>query len=570
MRTREPASAAAPVLLVGLGKIGYSILLMLRDLGIPAVVITRGVPSDWQARAEKFAARLIRSDGRSDNVLLEAGIESARALIIATNDDLVNLEILLDAQRLAPHVPAVVRMLDPGLAERIKRDFPVRAALNAADISAPAFVAAALGADLLRAFEVEGMSLHVSSKKHAGDPRPVREIAQREGKLVVAVRNSDCDYQVLPPEDAFIQSGSEVVFVDIHKSERRRHQGSRRSSLRSEPWIRPRITPLDFFWGAIKHGAGPLRWLFGGLVGVVALSSWIFHSTMGLAWIDALYFTITTITTVGFGDIHFSNAPAWVKLYGCGLMLTGVSMLVLLYGLFTDYLVRMRVEEAVGPKRTTLEGHVIVAGTGDLGAQIAARLHAMGTPLLAIEREADSPSAQMLPSDVPVLHGDATLRSTLERAGVGQARAVVAVTDDDMTNLRIAQRTEESNRKARTVVRLFQSLLAAKMGTSLLGADIPLNPSEAAAASYIASALMPDVLHAFTLGPHLLVVRRVSAEDVGVLEPMPASDIRERYRAIALLRAEPGGERLLPLAEDQMIEPSDTLVWMDEYRSGSA
>jgi Trk K+ transport system NAD-binding subunit len=560
-------AAVRPVLLVGLGKIGFSILKLLNRLDIPVVAVTRGIPPDWLKEAERLAHRLIRGDGRSYDILCDAGIDTARAIIIATNDDLVNLEVLLDAQRHAPQTPVVVRMLDTGLAARTCRDFNVQAALNAAEISTPAFVAAALGEDLLRAFEIEGKSLHVVSRTAKADVSvEALETADGERKPICAVRRLGEEFVVLPSPSTAVSAGDEVVSVEIRGRHRKRYSGGRKPV---EPWILPRISPWSFAVGAVKHGAGPLRWLLAGLAIMITLSAYVFHRAMDLAWIDAFYFTVTIITTVGFGDINLSGAPTWVKLYGCALMLTGVSMLVFLYGLFTDYLVRMRVEEAFGPKRTALREHIIVAGTGDLGARIARRLHSLGVPTLAVEREADSSSAQSLPADLPVLHGDATLRSTMERAGAVHARAVLAVTDDDMTNLRIAQQTEDVNREGRTVVRLFQSLLAAKLGASL-GADVPLNPSEAAAATFVACSLRRDVLHGFTVGESLLVIRKISARELEVDRPRTAADLYAVNREIVLLRSRGDGEPFTELSEADLIEPDDRLIVLEEYREYSA
>lgn len=60
------------------------------------------------------------------------------------------------------------------------------------------------------------------------------------------------------------------------------------------------------------------------LAGIYAAAIVIFKFAMGLTWIDATYFTTTIVTTVGFGDINLHQAPAWLKLFGVGLMFAGV------------------------------------------------------------------------------------------------------------------------------------------------------------------------------------------------------------------------------------------------------
>jgi Trk K+ transport system NAD-binding subunit len=246
-------------------------------------------------------------------------------------------------------------------------------------------------------------------------------------------------------------------------------------------------------------------------------------------------------------------------------MVTGVSMVVFVYGLFTDFLVRMRVEEAFGQKRSALSNHVIVAGGGELGARVATQLHGLGVPVIVVERDPGSAATQSLTEDIPVLAGDATFEATLDRAGVASARAVVAVTDDDMTNLRIAQETEEVNLSARTVVRLFRSRLASKMGESLLGMDVPLNPSEAAAATFVACALEPDVLHGFTLDGKLLLLKKVQARERGITVPSIYSEIEDARGSIILHQSGADGAYRSPDAGSE-VAPDDWLIVLEEHR----
>jgi Trk K+ transport system NAD-binding subunit len=151
------------IILCGLGKIGYSVLELLHELDEPVVVVTRDIPAEWRSRVESLAARVIIGDARLEEVLLESGIRKARSIVICTNDDLANLEIALDSKRLAPDAGVVLRLYDLELADRVRRDLDVRAVLNAADLAAPAFVAAALGDEVLRSFDIHDTFVSIIS-----------------------------------------------------------------------------------------------------------------------------------------------------------------------------------------------------------------------------------------------------------------------------------------------------------------------------------------------------------------------------------------------------------------------
>src|SRR5947207_8537429 len=87
-----------PVLLCGLGKVGRSVLAVLRAAHMPVVVV------DLQPGPAESAdgVRYVRGDFRQADVLAEAGVRDARGVIICASDDLANLTAVLTARSLAP------------------------------------------------------------------------------------------------------------------------------------------------------------------------------------------------------------------------------------------------------------------------------------------------------------------------------------------------------------------------------------------------------------------------------------------------------------------------------------
>jgi Trk K+ transport system NAD-binding subunit len=572
------------IILVGLGRIGVSILELLRDLGEKTVVITRELRPEWRRRVEAISGEIIVGDARNEDSLIEAGLAGARAIIVATDDDLSNLEIALDARRLAPELPIVLRMQDNQLAERVRRDMDFRAVLNPAELSAPAFIAAALGSELLRAFEVEDASVNIITIRAVGkeeEPETIRSLSAKLDMIPLALRAGSEDHALSPSLNTALNAGDEVVFAasqtalhDLQHSEhasddlahRHGHDHPPVGRHRDNTWERPGTGPLAVLKAIWANSAPVFRGLAIALPIIVLCSVVIFHHFMHLSWVDALYFTITIITTVGFGDIHLSGAPDALKLFGCFLMVTGASMLVVFYSIITEYIVSRRLEAILAPKTTTLSDHVVVVGLGGIGRRVATRLSEVGEPVLVVEQDNESTAVGRLSENIPILFGDATQRSTLERAGVQRARAVVAVTEDDLVNLRIAQQSEILNKEARTIVRLFRSSLAGKLGTSILGVDQPLNPSEAAAATFAASALADDVLQGFTLGPRLLMLRWLDASRMPTCVQHTVGDLRENQNILVILRRPAGKQELQDAKSEDLIEDGDRLVILEEYR----
>jgi Trk-type K+ transport system membrane component len=84
------------------------------------------------------------------------------------------------------------------------------------------------------------------------------------------------------------------------------------------------------------------------LLVLAAASTIVFHLFADLAPIDAIYFTVTIITTTGFGDINLRDAAPALKLYAVLLMLLGAAALAAFYALIVDAIVGARLARALG------------------------------------------------------------------------------------------------------------------------------------------------------------------------------------------------------------------------------
>jgi voltage-gated potassium channel Kch len=231
----------------------------------------------------------------------------------------------------------------------------------------------------------------------------------------------------------------------------------------------------------------------------------LFHWQMRLPFVDALYFVVTIITTVGFGDYNFQNAPPALKLYGTLLMLCGAAILALLFSIITDLVLSMRFRDVLARGCGRLQGHIIVAGLGNLGFRVVRELARNGETVVAVERDAGAKFVDTARSLAPVVLGNARAEETLQKAGLAGAKAVLALTDDDIANLSIGLAAKRARPDVWSVLRVFDASLADKLRASL-GVDAVLSVSAEAAATFVGAALGPDVLHGFLLGDFLVVI----------------------------------------------------------------
>jgi hypothetical protein len=132
------------VILCGLGHLGYRILLQLVEARIPVVAIEKEPSARFLADAKATGAAVLVRDMKEDQALVDAGVEFARTIIIASNDDLANLEVALDARRFNPEIKVVLRLFDQQMADKFKDAALIDKAFSTSALAAPVVAAMAI------------------------------------------------------------------------------------------------------------------------------------------------------------------------------------------------------------------------------------------------------------------------------------------------------------------------------------------------------------------------------------------------------------------------------------------
>ena len=118
------------IILCGLGHVGYRILERLLQWNLDVVVIEKNDGSQFLQRVQQLKVPVLLMDARQEESLEAAGLHHARTLVIATNDDLANVEIALDARRLNPGIRVVLRMFDEQIANKLRDAFNLEVAFS--------------------------------------------------------------------------------------------------------------------------------------------------------------------------------------------------------------------------------------------------------------------------------------------------------------------------------------------------------------------------------------------------------------------------------------------------------
>jgi voltage-gated potassium channel Kch len=197
---------------------------------------------------------------------------------------------------------------------------------------------------------------------------------------------------------------------------------------------------------------------------VVAAAVIFFHFAEHLTWLNAAYFVIVTVATVGYGDITLLNSGAVSKVAGIILILLSTAFIWMIFSLTVDTIIKRRVQRALGRKRYAHSGHVILCGLGRLGTFIAEGLLQQGETVVIVEQNADLPvvdHCRALGADVYI--GDARLPRVLQDVGVTRAKALYSVINNDMSNLEIGLNARSFDPQLRLVLRMFDESMSERI-----------------------------------------------------------------------------------------------------------
>jgi voltage-gated potassium channel len=207
------------VIVCGVGKLGYRVVLQLLKFGQSVVAIDQDPNKVFIPLVRQMDVPVIFGDGRLREVLHNAGIDRASAIVCCTQDDLANLDIALDAREINPRIKVVLRMFDAELASKIERGFGIHTAFSASALAAPAFAAAATRAHIDYSFYVGENLLHVSQVTvDESSPLANREVedVERTYDLTIVMHQTADEVRMHPHSDDIIHvSDTLVVFASL-------------------------------------------------------------------------------------------------------------------------------------------------------------------------------------------------------------------------------------------------------------------------------------------------------------------------------------------------------------------
>jgi Trk K+ transport system NAD-binding subunit len=546
----RPIVTGRRFVLHGLGRVTARVATLLGAEGAEVVVVAPERDRDLAGLLDG-ATNVIWEGPDPDRALEEAGLRGAQAFLVLGADDLQNLRAVVSASGLAPAVPIVLRIFNPVLAEQFESRLNIRRAYSVSALSAPAFVAAALGERFVETVHLGDQEVALCTVRvNPGSPLAGESAddLERDFDLSLLARSAGTTWGPVRGGDRVAEGDRILVggpMRDVLRLAVRDHtlfgpRGRMRRALRRGP-RRPR-----------RRGATLLPRAAAALGALLVLAGAVFALTQGLPPIEAAYFTITT----AFGEQTLIEESAALKVLGILTAVGGGALAAVVFSHLASVATAERLEQRAGRRAARLSGHVIVAGLGTIGYRVVRLLVDLDIPVVAVERSADSRFRDALGELAPVLTGDVRVPESLEPAGIDRAAVLLAATDDDLANVLACLHARHASPEVRTVARIYDETLAERV-SGTFGIDRALSTSRAAAGAFASAATDERAARAFDLGGAPSLVLRHDV--VGDLTPAEVRAWEER--GVHLLAFRRGrGAALPPSALDQPLGPGDSAI----------
>jgi len=417
----------------------------------------------------------------------DADIATARGLVLAGPDDLVNFHAALRADELNPELRIVVAAFNRRLGQHIRGFFRDCTVLSSSETASPSFVSAAIGEPAPSHVRLSGRTLYVAKRADVPAGHAVCGLAVPDDPAGTT--------QLIPPEE-LLPPGS---------------PGTADGLVLAVADGTPR-DPLTRRRHPVRAAAGVLwrlAWNKFGMVFAILLTAVIagFFLLIAASYSvsNAVYLTVMDMTGSALTNARLGGPE---KLSQLILTVDGMALIPLVTAIIVGARLTGKIRGAPRPRG----GHVIVVGLGNVGTRVVGELHDLGYDVACIDRDPEArgvPLARRL--GLPTVIGEAYLEENLRAAGLETAAALVSVTSSDIVNLETALQARALREDLRLVLRLGDDDLAQRVQKTL-GNVVSRSVSYLAAPAFAAALLEHQVLRTIAVGRHVLLIADIRVE----------------------------------------------------------
>ncbi|HEX6230619.1 MAG TPA: NAD-binding protein [Actinomycetota bacterium] len=308
-----------------------------------------------------------------------------------------------------------------------------------------------------------------------------------------------------------------------------------------------------------------LRWAVVILVSALAYGVAGYMLLEGWSFLDALYMTVTTFTTVGFREVRSLDEGG--RLFTISVIVVGVGTALITIALTAQWVLESHWGEGTRRKRMqrridALSGHYIVCAYGRVGRAVAREFEAEGVPFVVVDPKEEL-EERMLEDDVAFIVDDPSEEAVLTAAGVERARGLVCAVDSDATNVYITLVARSLNPDLFIVARASEPGSDRRLLTA--GADRVVSPFVSSGRHMALVALRPraaDVVEVEQVGARSLRLEEVRVDGGSAFAGREVRDAFGSAPVLAIRHAD--GQITASPPPDAALQPGDLVLMIGE------
>ncbi len=342
-------------------------------------------------------AQVMHLRNPNDRAVRKALTPEIDSVVVLSQDDHVSLRLALIIENARPGVPLVVTVFGRIVASQLQRAVPSARVVSMADIVVPSLAGPCF------------------------DNRLLSVSRRPEGLMGVMMRDD----------------GPDLVPIEPYRASLRQRLVANLGAL---------LSPFEL----------SARILLAGLLGfllILVLDMAVLAIALDESLVEAFYSATKTIVTVGPNPL-VDDAPSWLKVFSAVAMLAALGFTAIFTAGVVDRLLSRRLTAIVGRRSVPRRDHIVVVGLGQVGLRLCLLLQELGVPVLAVESDPGSYHVDRAKDySIPVVIGRGGSRFLLRRLCLRRARALAAVTSDEVENISIVVAALGMRSDIRTILR---------------------------------------------------------------------------------------------------------------------
>ena len=317
---------------------------------------------------------------------------------------------------------------------------------------------------------------------------------------------------------------------------------------------------LKFFRSKIETAIALLiLLLFIGVVGFRVMSNY--------SWVDAIYMTVITVTTVGFGEVHPLDPQA--KIFTVFLILTSVVIVGYAFKIITEYIISKNnlaelKQKKMQKKIDSLSNHVIICGFGRNGKQAAKKLLMHKRSFVVIESNKELIEKHQN-DKILFVWGNANEDEVLQLAGIEHAECLISALTNDSDNVFVVLSARQMNSKMRIISRASNESSNSKL--KLAGANNVILPDNIGGDHMASLVVVPDLLefvdNLSIVGSSSINIEEIAVEklyDTSTVKTIQDLQLRKNTGCSVIGYKSESGEYVINPEASQKLAPNSKVI----------